>query len=133
MLLDSLPEHFTPEKHKDLTYVADSAFVTDQNLFLTEKLRLKFISRLPATYELAYELTLKAFVDKDWTNLGQLAEGKDKAVCRLAEYPGQIDDQSYLFLVVHSSQLDKSKSRKLDNQIKREQKGLEKEITFLKA
>ena len=133
LLLNSLPEHFTPEKLKTLTYVADSAFVTDRNLLLAEKLGLKFISRLPATYDLAYELTLKAFSNDNWTNLGQLAEGKDKAVYRLTEYPGQIDGQNYSFIVVHSSQLDKRKLRKLDNQIKREQKDLEKEITILKT
>ena len=133
MLLNALPEHFTLEKLKTLTYVADSAFVTDQNLHLAEKLKLKFISRLPGTYDLVEELTLKAFADNDWTSLGQLAEGKDKAVYRLTEYPGQIDDQYYRFLVVHSSQLDKRKLRKLDNQVKREQKDLGKEITALKT
>jgi len=35
--------------------------------------------------------------------------------------------------VVHSSQLDKRKLRKLDNQVNREQKDLEKESTILKA
>ena len=133
LLLSSLPEHFTPEKLKNLTYVADSAFVTDKNLLLAEKLGLKFISRLPATYDLVEELTLKAFGDDNWLHLGQLAEGKDKALYRLTEYLRQIGDQYYRFLVVHSSQLDKRKLRKLDNQVKREQKELEKEITFLKA
>ncbi|MGM0653631.1 MAG: IS1634 family transposase [Bacillota bacterium] len=133
MLLNTLPEHFTPEKLKTLTYVADSAFVTDKNLLLAEKLKLKFISRLPATFDLVEELTLKAFSDDKWANLGQLAEGKDKAVYRLTEYPGQIHDQYYRFLVVHSSQLDKRKLKKLDNQVEREQKDLEKEITALQA
>jgi len=64
--------------------------------------------------------------------LGQLAEGKDKAIYRLTEYPGQIDDQYYRFLVVHSSQLDKRKLRKLDNQVKKEKQTLEKEIAALK-
>jgi transposase len=133
MLLKTMPEHFTPEKLKTLTYVANSAFVTDKNLLLTETLGLKFISRLPGTYVLAYELTLKAFADNSWINLGQLAEGKNKAIYRLTEYPGQIDGQDYRFLVVHSSQLDKRKLRKLDNQVKHEQNALEKEIAALKA
>jgi len=133
MLLKSLPEHFTPEKLKTLTYVADAAFVTDQNLLLAEKLGLRFISRLPATYDLVEKLTLKAFSDDDWFHLGQLAKGKDKAVYHLAEYSEQIDDQYYRFIVVHSSQLDKRKLKKLDNQVKREQKDLEKESTVLKV
>jgi transposase len=133
LLLSSLPEHFTPEKLQTLTYVADAAFVTDKNLLLAEKLGLQFISRLPATYDLVEKLSLQAFSDDNWASLGQLAEGKDKAYYRLTEYSEQIDDQYYRFLVVHSSQLDKRKLRKLDNQVKREQKELEKEITLLKA
>jgi hypothetical protein len=112
LLLSSLPEHFTPEKLKTLTFVADYAFVTAKNLFLAEKLGLKFISRLPATYDLAYALTLKAFSEDNWFNLGRLAEGKDKAYYRLTEYLKQLDGKSYRFLVVHSSTLDK---RKLKN------------------
>lgn len=133
LLLSSLPEHFTPEKLKTLTYVADSAFVTDKNLLLAEKLDLKFVSRLPATYDLVEQLTLKAFSDDKWANLGQLAEGKDKALYRLTEYPGQIGEQCYRFLVVHSSQLDKRKLRKIDNRVKVEQKELEKEVAAIGA
>ncbi len=132
-LLSSLPEHFTPEKLQTLTYVADSAFVTDKNLLLAEKLGLKFISRLPATYDLVEALTLKAFSENNWSNLGQLAEGKDKAYYRLTEYLEQIDSKSYRFLVVHSSTLDKRKLKKLDNRVKSEQKELEKEIATLGA
>ena len=133
LLLSSLPEYFTPERLQTLTYVVDSAFVTDKNLLLAEKLGLKFISRLPATYDLVEELTLKAFSEDNWFHLGQLAEGKDKAYYRLTEYLEKLGDKSYRFLVVHSSQLDKRKLRKLDSQIKREQKDLEKESTTLKA
>jgi transposase len=132
-LLSSLPEHFTPEKLQNLTYVADSAFVTDKNLLLAEKLGLKFISRLPATYDLVEALTLKAFSEDNWFNLGQLAEGKDKAYYRLTEYLEQIDGKSYRFLVVHSSNLDKRKLKKLDNRVKGEQKELEKEVAALKT
>lgn len=131
LLLSSLPEHFTPEKLQTLTYVADSAFVTDKNLLLAEKLGLKFISRLPATYDLVETLTLKAFSDDNWLNLGQLAEGKDKAYYRLTESLEQIDGKSYRFLVVHSSNLDKRKLKKLDNRVKTEQKELAKQIAAL--
>lgn len=57
LLLNSLPEHFTPEKLKALTYVTNYVFVTANNLFLVEKLKLKFISCLPGTYDLIEELT----------------------------------------------------------------------------
>ena len=130
-LLNTLPEHFTPEKLKTLTYVADSAFVTDKNLLRAEKLGLKFISRLPATYDLVEELTQKAFTDDNWLNLGQLTEGSGKARYRLTEYTCPLYDRQYRFLVVHSSQLDKRKLKKLDNQVKREQKTLEKGVSAL--
>ncbi|OPL10286.1 MAG: hypothetical protein AVO34_11385 [Firmicutes bacterium ML8_F2] len=131
LLLDALPEHFTLEKLKTLTYVADSAFVTAKNLELTEKLSLKFISRLPATYDLVEKLTLQAFADNDWLKLGQLAEGRNKASYQLKEYGEVLNHQRYRFLVVHSSQLDQRKLKKLDNQVKREQAALEKAILKL--
>ncbi len=62
-LLNTLPEYFTLEKLKTLTYVADLAFVTKTNLTLTEKVGLKFIFRLPATYDLVETLILQAFAD----------------------------------------------------------------------
>jgi len=132
MLLNALPEHFTLEKLKTLTYVADSAFVTKTNLGLTEKMGLKFISRLPATYDLVGKLTLQAFADNDWLKLGQLAKGRNKASYQLKEYRDVLNNQQYRFLVVRSSQLDKRKLRKLDNQVKRERETLEKEILKLK-
>ncbi len=132
ILLDALPEHFTLEKLKTLTYVADSAFVTVKNLDLTEKLGLKFISRLPATYDLVEKLTLQAFADNDWLKLGQLSKGPNKASYKLKEYGEVLNNQRYRFLVVHSSQLDKRKLKKLDNQVKREQEALDKEILKLR-
>ena len=60
MLLNTLSKQFKAEKLKSLTYVADSAFVTETNLALAEIKELKFISLLPATYELAEEQKLKA-------------------------------------------------------------------------
>lgn len=64
-LFTALAEDFTIDKLKTLTYIADSAFVTNTNLELAETLSMNFISRLPATYELAEKLTLKAFADDD--------------------------------------------------------------------
>lgn len=113
--------------------MADSAFVTAKNLLLAEKLGLRFISRLPAIYDLVEELTLKAFADDNWLNLGQPAAGSAKVNYRLTEYCEQLLCQRYRFLVVHSSQLDKRKLKKLDNQVKREQKALEKESASLYA
>jgi len=132
-LLSALAEDFTVDKLKALTYVADSAFVTNTNLRLAKKLDLKFISRLPATYELAEKLTLKAFADDDWFELGQLAKGKDKAKYRLKEYKESLNNHKYRFLVVHSSHLDKRKLKKLDNQVKKEQETLAKAISELNA
>lgn len=133
MLLKALPEHFTLEKLKTLTYVADSAFVTKTNLGLTEKMGLKFISRLPATYDLVENLIHRAFADNEWQDLGQLAKGQNKASYQLKEYRDDLHNQQYRFLVVHSSQLDRRKLRKLDNKIKREQQTLEKNILKLEG
>ncbi len=130
-LLTALAEDFTIEKLKTLIYVADSAFVTNTNLALTEKLGMRFISRLPATYELAEKLTLKAFADDNWIELGQLAKGKDKAHYRLKEYKENLNNQKYRFIVIHSSQLDKRKLKKIDNQVKKEQEALAKAISEL--
>ena len=70
---------------------------------MAEKLGLKFISRLPDTYDLVEELTQKVFTDDNWLNLGQLTEGSGKASYRLTEYTCPLYDRQYRFLVVHSS------------------------------
>lgn len=65
-LLENLAENFTPEILKDMIYVADSALVTNTNLSLIEKRKIKFISRLPSTFNLVSELIEKAFFSGDW-------------------------------------------------------------------
>lgn len=60
-LIENLAENIMPEILKDMVYVADSALVTSVNLSLIEKQKLKFISRLPNTFNLASELIEKAF------------------------------------------------------------------------
>lgn len=59
-LLEKLPEHFTAEKLKELTYLNDSAVATESSLALVKELKIKFISRLPASFGLVATLIEKA-------------------------------------------------------------------------
>jgi transposase len=123
-LLENLPEHFTAEKLKELTYVADSAVVTKTNLGLMDELKLNFITRLPARFDLVETLIKKAFSEDNWAEVGTLSPGKNKASYRLQEYTEDLFERTYRFVVVHSSQLDKRKLKGLEARVAKEKEEL---------
>ncbi len=129
-LLSNLPEHFNLEELKKIIYVADSALVTEDNL-LTMGDKLKFISRLPETYNLAAELIRKAFGKNDWFHLGQTAAGKQSADYHGQEFRAELYGQSYRFVVVHTDQLDKRKLKGLDAGLKKTRAALQKKAAKL--
>jgi len=125
-LIENLSHHFTPQELKELIYVADSAVVTKANLELIKEQKLKFISRLPATFNLTRELINAAFTSGSWNELGQLSPGKKSAFYRTQGFTRELYGNDYRFVVVHSSKLDKRRLRGLKGRIKRKKKELEK-------
>jgi transposase len=127
-LLENLAENFTPEILKDMIYVADSALVTNTNLSLIEKRKIKFISRLPSTFNLVSELIEKAFSSGDWE---EYSSNDNKASYRLKEFEAEIFDRRYRLVVVCPLTPDKRKLKGFESRLRKEKEKLEKGIEEL--
>lgn len=125
-ILDELSKLMTEDQLKSLTYVADSAFITPENL--KRAANLKFISRLPGIYSLETSLKEKAWEANKWQDIGVIAETvkKDSAVYRYQEFIDTLYDQDYRFVVVHSSKLDAKKLKTLEKKVAKLREDLEK-------
>jgi len=129
-LLRNLPEHFNLEELKKIIYVSDSALVTEDNLRAMGDM-LKFISRLPETFNLTLELTRAAFIRDRWEQIGKLSSGGKSATYKIQEFKRELYGRSYRFLVVHSDHLDKRKLKGLDSRLKKQKAELEKKAAKL--
>jgi len=131
-LLSNLPAHFNLEELKKIVYVADSALVTQDSLEAIGD-DLRFISRLPDTFNLAAELTQAAFTGDSWVELGKLTDGKNSASYKVQEFRRSLYGRTYRFLVVHSDHLDQRKLKSLNTQLKKRKTRLEKAVSkFIK-
>ena len=109
--------------------VADSQAITAENLKLLKG--MKFISRFPETFNFCAELKRRAWQENHWTEAGQLALAKKSATYQVQEFSDQIDDETYRFVVVHSSSLDKAKEKSVQREIRHELETLEKGVSRL--
>ena len=75
-LLSNISKHMATHGLKPgaFVYVADSAFVTQDNLEKALAANTKFLTRLPATYDECFRAIQKAVDADDWAELGSLAE-----------------------------------------------------------
>ncbi|MDN5332537.1 MAG: hypothetical protein PWP45_1762 [Tepidanaerobacteraceae bacterium] len=109
---------------KNIIYVADSALVTNTNLSLIEKRKIKFISRLPSTFNLVSELIEKAFSSGDWE---EYSSNDNKASYRLKEFEAEIFDLRYRLVVVCPLTPDKRKLKGFESDSGKKKKNLKKE------
>jgi len=130
-ILDELSELMSEEQLKTITYVADSAFVSPENLKRVKDLR--FISRLPGIYALETSLKEKAWACNHWQDIGVVASTKKKnsARYRYQEFTETLYEQEYRFVVVHSSKLDAKKLKTLEKKVAKLREDLEKVTTKL--
>jgi len=126
--IEKLATNLTPEMLAEVIYVADSALVTETNLGKLKKHNLKFISRLPGTFALEKELKDRAWSEGVFQELGVFSDRKNAASYRCRELTAAIGENSYRFLVVHSSKLDGRKARSLANKVAKTKSSLEKEL-----
>jgi transposase len=110
-------------------YVADSAFVTEDNLAKSDG-RTWFLTRLPATYNECGRIIRQAVVKDDWTGIGPLAEERDRPnrpVAHYRAYDGTVDlyGKTYRAIVVHSSAHDKRRHKRIDRMLKQDRKQLD--------
>ena len=110
-------------------YVADSAFVTEDNLDACED-QTWFLTRLPATYNECHRIVREAVASDRWIDIGPLAEERDRPkrpVARYRAYDGIVElyGKAYRAIVVHSSAHDKRRHKRIDRLLKQDRKQLE--------
>jgi len=115
-----------------LLYVADSALITTPNLNLMDEYHIDFISRLPGNFGIEEELKRKALLKDNWDYLGKLSDKKNAAIYQSCEMTGEIDGETYRFIVIQSDKKDKRKLKTLDRAVKREHTALAKDLEELK-
>ena len=112
-------------------YVADSAFVTTDNLIAAQENGIRFLSRLPANFNECKHAIAQAVAADDWVDIGTLAEiqseKKPPASYRYYETTVTIGDEAYRAIVYHSSAHDKRRQKRIDRILKTSKDQLEKE------
>jgi transposase len=131
-LLSNISKHMARHGLKPgaFVYVADSAFVTKDNLEKAKSAHTKFLSRLPATYEQCSAAVQRAVDAGHWIDLGSLAETRPPqkrpaAVYRAYETTVRLYDQDYRAIVVHSSAHDKRRHKRIDRLLAKKHKDLD--------
>ena len=100
-------------------YVADSAFVTPDNLKIAKDKNVKFLTRLPATYKECGRAISDAVCADNWIELGKLNQTPSTEKRPAADYRGfettvELYGQTYRAIVVHSSAHDKRRHKRID-------------------
>lgn len=136
-LLGSISSHMARHGlcEEAFVYVADSAFVTSENL---KQAKVKFLSRLPATYSECGRVIREAVKQDKWEHIGVLvqtdtAEKRPAASYKAFDAKVTIDDIEYRALVVHSSAHDKRRHKRIDRQIQTGREKLEKDLKKIMA
>jgi len=131
-LLSSISKHMATHGLKPgaFVYVADSAFVTQDNLEKAQAANTKFLTRLPATYDECSRAIQKAVEADAWMELGSLAEmvppqKRPAAVYNAYETTVTLYDRDYRAIVVHSSAHDKRRHKRIDRLLEKKRNELE--------
>ena len=103
-----------------LLYIADSSFVTTENLKLRKDTNIDIISRLPGRFGIENELKVKATSTNKWQYIGKLSKEKGAASYKAWDTTDTIDGTLYRFIVVHSDHLDKRKLKSIHKSIAKE-------------
>ena len=130
-LLSTISKHMANHglEENAFVYVADSAFVTKDNL---EKAgtKTKFISRLPATYNECSRAIQDAVKTDEWVDIGIVAETEATEKRPAAHYKAfdttvTLYETAFRAIVVHSSSHDKRRHKRIDRLLKKNKKELE--------
>lgn len=111
-------------------YVADSAFVTPDNLEKSKEKNVKFLTRLPATYKECSRAISDAVAADNWMEFGKLNQTPATQKSPAAYYRGfettvELYGESYRAVVVHSSAHDKRRHKRIDRLLLQKRKVLE--------
>ena len=111
-------------------YVADSAFVTPNNLERADQQKIQFLTRLPATYKECSRSIGEAVASDNWIEIGTLNQTHATAKRPAAYYRGfettvELYERPYRAVVVHSSAHDKRRHKRIDRLLAQKRKKLE--------
>jgi len=111
-------------------YVADSAFVTPDNLESADQKKIQFLTRLPATYKECSRAIGEAVTADNWIEIGTLNQTHATAKRPAAYYRGfettvELYERPYRAVVVHSSAHDKRRHKRIDRLLAKKRKKLE--------
>ena len=111
-------------------YVADSAFVTPDNLQKAQNNDVKFVTRLPVTYNECGRAIAQAVAADDWIDIGKLNETQatlkgPAAYYRSYETTVDLYGAAYRAIVIHSSAHDKRRHKRIDRMLLQKRKELE--------
>jgi transposase len=111
-------------------YVADSAFVTPDNLQSADQRKIQFITRLPATYKECSRSIGEAVAADNWIEIGTLnqtpaTDKRPAAYYRGFETTVELYERPYRAVVVHSSAHDKRRHKRIDRLLVQKRKKLE--------
>jgi len=111
-------------------YVADSAFVTPDNLERADQQKIQFLTRLPATYKECSRAIGEAVASDNWIEIGTLNQTHATAKRPAAYYRGfettvDLYERRYRAVVVHSSAHDKRRHKRIDRLLAQKRKKLE--------
>ena len=133
-LLSTISKHMANHglKENAFVYVADSAFVTEDNLEKAGS-QTKFVSRLPATYNECKRAIQEAVSTDQWIDIGVVAETEHTLKRPAARYKAfdttvTLYDVSYRAIVIHSSAHDKRRHKRIDRLLKKSKEEL-KQLT----
>ena len=124
--LEEILAFFPPEVRGSMVYIADSALVTEKNLAVLSTEKMPFVSLLPGIFGCGQSVRQKAWEENAWEELGALRDHKDAATYRASEQSAEIGGVRYRLIVIHSSALDKRKSRSVLKAATSEKAALEK-------
>ena len=126
-VLDQIRMAFSAAEIRSLTYVADSAFATKENLAKAMKIGLGFLTRLPETFSAGPEAKAKAWAEDRWLAIGKVAERREATTYQASEQEGEIDGRRYRLVVYRSAQLERRKEKTLEQDLGAERDELEEE------
>lgn len=129
-LLSTISKHMANHglEENAFIYVADSAFVTEDNLKKAGT-KTKFITRLPATYNDCKVAIQEAVQSDQWIDIGIISETEGTGKRPAAHYKAfdtnvTLNEAIYRAIVIHSSAYDKRRHKRIERLLDKNKKQL---------
>jgi len=128
--IDDFCGAFTPDRLREMAWIADSKLVTGPNLARISELGLRFLSRLPETFTAAATAKAAALHGGQWEDLGQIADAPrlGSAHYRASEQSVEIEGRTYRAVVVPSDHLEARKRHTFAKRLTNQREALEKTL-----